>query len=77
MYAFVLASCEPNADIRSVGGLLQPLTGILADLDLPTPQPQGLKKIPGDDPAHAFMPPADTDVRGLCPTLNTLANTAV
>ena len=32
-----------------VGGLLAPLTGVLAALDVPTVQPSGLKKIPGDD----------------------------
>ncbi|MCJ1333740.1 hypothetical protein MMC10_010440 [Thelotrema lepadinum] len=57
-----------------LGGILQPFSGILADLDLPTPQPQGLAPINGDLPGHAFVPPGEGDVRGLCPTLNTLAN---
>ena len=30
--------------------------------------------IPGDDPNHQFQAPGPTDVRGICPTLNTLAN---
>lgn len=30
-----------------VGGLLRPLTGVLAALDIPTPQESGLKEIPG------------------------------
>lgn len=57
-----------------VGGILQALTGPLQDLDIPVPQPQGLKAIPGNDPDHQFQAPGPTDVRGLCPTLNTLAN---
>lgn len=56
-----------------VGGLLAPLTGVLAALDIPTPQESGLKAIPGDDPAHQYIAPGPTDVRGTCPTLNTLA----
>ena len=63
-----------NINSQLVGGVLQPFTGILADLDVPTPQPQGLAPINGDLPGHAFVPPGPTDVRGLCPTLNTLAN---
>lgn len=58
-----------NAD-----GALNPLTGVLAAVDLPTPQPFGLKEIPGDDPDHQFEAPSSTAVRGLCPSLNTLAN---
>lgn len=57
-----------------VNGVLQRLTGALALVDIPTPQPQGLKKIPGDDPLHQFKTPGPTDVRGICPTLNALAN---
>nr|ANZ54413.1 heme-thiolate peroxidase HTP8 [Leptoxyphium fumago] len=57
-----------------IGGLLAPLTGILSALDIPTPQESGLKAIPGDDPDHQYIAPGPTDVRGLCPTLNTLAN---
>ena len=56
---------------------LKPLCGILSDLQLPTPQEFGLKEIPGDDAfgqAHHFQGPDSTDVRGGCPTLNTLAN---
>ncbi|KAL9084904.1 MAG: hypothetical protein Q9165_007857 [Trypethelium subeluteriae] len=55
-------------------GVLQPLTGVLAGLDIPTPQPQGFVVIPGDDPDHQFQAPGATDVRGICPTLNALAN---
>ncbi|KAF2239705.1 Cloroperoxidase [Viridothelium virens] len=58
----------------AVGGVLQPLTGVLAGLDVPTPQPQGHIIIPGDDPDHQFQAPGATDVRGICPTLNALAN---
>ena len=61
----------------SVNGVLQPLTGILAGVDVPTPQEFGLREIPGDDAfgmAHQFQAPGPTDVRGGCPTLNTLAN---
>ena len=57
-----------------VDGALQALTGPLAAIDIPTPQPQGLVKIPGEDPNHQFQAPGPTDVRGICPTLNTLAN---
>lgn len=57
-----------------VGGILAPLTGPLAGLDVPTPQDSGLKAIPGTDPAHQYIAPGPTDVRGTCPTLNTLAN---
>lgn len=51
-----------------VGGLLGPLTGPLAALDVPTPQTSGLKAIPGNDPAHQYQAPGPTDVRGLCPS---------
>lgn len=74
MYARCLLLSIIVINIHIVGGLLQPLTGILADLDLPTPQPQGLEAIPGDNPDLQFMAAGPTDVRGLCPTLNTLAN---
>lgn len=57
-----------------VGGLLAPLTGVLAAVDVPTPQESGLKAIPGNDPAHQYQAPGPTDVRGLCPTLNALAS---
>jgi len=67
-----------NGDLPLGGGLLgdilQPLTGILADLDIPTPQFFGLAEIPGDDPEHQYIAPGPTDVRGMCPTLNTMAN---
>jgi hypothetical protein len=66
----ILGPLTPKRDL--IGGLLQPLTGILAGLDLPTPQSQGLAKIP--DEAHPYIAPGPADVRGLCPTLNTLAN---
>ncbi|KAL9110477.1 MAG: hypothetical protein Q9227_005021 [Pyrenula ochraceoflavens] len=59
---------------RAVNGVLQPLSGVLAGIDVPTPQPQGLVLIPGDDPKHQFQAPGPTDVRGICPTLNALAN---
>lgn len=57
-----------------IGGLLAPLSGILEHLDVPTPQESGLKEIPGDDPNHQYEAPGPSDVRGNCPTLNTLAN---
>jgi len=57
-----------------VNGLLQPFTGILADLGLPTPQETGLKQIPGDDLNHIYIAPKKNAVRGMCPTLNTMAN---
>lgn len=57
-----------------LGGVLQPLTGVLANLGLPTPQATGLKEIPGDDASHKYQKPGPTDVRGMCPTLNTMAN---
>ncbi|KAB8343155.1 hypothetical protein FH972_022745 [Carpinus fangiana] len=57
-----------------LGGVLQPFSGLLQGLDVPTPQPQGLKLIPGNDPVHQFKRPGKTDVRGMCPTLNTMAN---
>ena len=58
----------------AVNGVLQPLTGALKNVELPIPQPQGFKEIPGDDPLHQFKRPGKTDIRGICPTLNTLAN---
>jgi hypothetical protein len=42
--------------------------------EVPVPQGQGLKEIPGDDPDHKFQQPGPTDVRAICPTLNTMAN---
>lgn len=57
-----------------IGGILGPLTGVLGALDIPTPQESGLKAIPGNDPNHQYRAPGPTDVRGNCPTLNTLAN---
>jgi len=57
-----------------LAGVLQPFTGILADLDIPTPQPTGLKEIPGDDVNHIYIKPKKNAVRGMCPTLNTMAN---
>ena len=41
---------------------------------LPTPQPAGLRVIPGSDANHQYIKPGGTDVRGVCPPLNTLAN---
>jgi len=57
-----------------LGGVLQPFTGVLAALDVPTPQQFSLKEIPGDDVSHKYVKPGATDVRGMCPTLNTMAN---
>ncbi|KAF7191946.1 Dothistromin biosynthesis peroxidase dotB [Pseudocercospora fuligena] len=57
-----------------LGGVLQPFSGVLSALDVPTPQATGLKEIPGDDAAHKYVAPGTTDVRGMCPTLNTMAN---
>ena len=57
-----------------VGGILQPLTGILSAVDLPTPQEQGLRQVPESFADRGFIAPGPGDVRGLCPTLNTLAN---
>ena len=80
-YPLVAASVSQSAlfthtalTIVQVNGVLQPLSGALAAVDIPTPQPQGLTLIPGDDPLHQFQAPGPTDVRGICPTLNTLAN---
>ncbi|KAJ5973632.1 hypothetical protein N7481_010842 [Penicillium waksmanii] len=71
-------SSDGLVDLPLGGGLLncvlQSLTGPLQDLDIPTPQIIDLKAIPGDDPDHQFQAPGPTDVRGNCPTLNTLAN---
>lgn len=53
---------------------MAPLTGPLAALDIPTLQDSGLKAIPGTDSNHQYQAPGPTDARGLCPTLNTLAN---
>lgn len=55
-----------------IGGALSPLTGVLQALDLPTPQNQVLEIVP--DAAHPFKAPGPKDIRGLCPTLNTMAN---
>jgi hypothetical protein len=55
-----------------IGGLLSPLTGVLAALDLPTPQNQIVEQIPDD--AHPYIAPGPNDIRGLCPTMNTMAN---
>lgn len=41
---------------------------------VPVPQEFSLKEIPGDDPNHQFQYPTKSDVRGMCPTLNTMAN---
>ncbi|KAH9845157.1 aromatic peroxygenase-like [Teratosphaeria destructans] len=53
-------------------GALQPFTGVLAGLDVPTPQATGLARVP--DAEHPYEAPGSTDVRGMCPTLNTMAN---
>lgn len=39
-----------------------------------SPQEFSLKEIPGDDSDHRYQEPYPTDVRGMCPTLNTMAN---
>jgi hypothetical protein len=39
-----------------------------------SPQEFSLKEIPGDDGLHPYVKPGKTDVRGMCPTLNTMAN---
>lgn len=39
-----------------IGDLLQPLSGVLQGLDLPSPQPTGLQKIPADgDEEHKYI----------------------
>lgn len=55
-----------------LNGVLQPFSGTLQGLDVPTPQPTGLALVPDDD--HPFQWPTTSDVRGMCPTLNTMAN---
>lgn len=55
-----------------IGGLLSPLTGVLQGLDLPTPQDQKLELVPDDK--HPYIAPGPSDIRGLCPTMNTMAN---
>ncbi|KAI9717961.1 MAG: hypothetical protein M1828_007053 [Chrysothrix sp. TS-e1954] len=72
-----LPSGFPDIGGGLVGGILQPFTGVLSGLDVPTPQEQSLREIPGQDAfgkAHPFQAPGPTDIRGGCPTLNTLAN---
>ena len=46
-----------------LGGILQPFSGVLQALDVPTPQPVGVIKVPDDD--HPFQYPTSTDVRGV------------
>ena len=46
-----------------LGGVLQPFSGILSGLDVPTPQPQETVIVP--DAAHPFQYATDTDVRGV------------
>ncbi|EMD00520.1 hypothetical protein BAUCODRAFT_172510 [Baudoinia panamericana UAMH 10762] len=55
-----------------LNGALQPFTGQLEKLGVPTPQPVGLAEVPDSD--HPFQAPGPTDIRGMCPTLNTMAN---
>lgn len=79
MEGFVSFQCDFHGDYNQlihqiVNGILQPLTGALQAIDIPTPQAIYLKRIPGDDPNHQFQAPGPTDVRGVCPTLNALAN---
>ncbi|EME45937.1 hypothetical protein DOTSEDRAFT_51548 [Dothistroma septosporum NZE10] len=57
-----------------LNGALQPFSGVLKDLDVPTPQATGLQLIPGNNPDHQYQAPAKSAVRGMCPTLNTMAN---
>ncbi|KAL1631996.1 hypothetical protein SLS56_004041 [Neofusicoccum ribis] len=59
---------------HQVNGLLQPLTGVLADLHLLALQVINIRAITSDDPDQRFQAPGPTDVRDMCPTLNTLAN---
>ena len=66
--------CDVTHLSFTVNGVLQPLTGQLQAIDIPTPQVITLEQIPGNDPNHQFQAPGPTDVRGICPTLNTLAN---
>lgn len=54
--------------------MLQPLTGRLSLLVPPTPQPHGLKAIPGTDSDHKYIAPGPNDRRGVCVALNTMAN---
>ena len=51
-------------------GIPSSISDLLQTLDLPTPQPIGLAPVPDKD--HPFIAPGPTDVRGLCPTLNTM-----
>ena len=53
---------------------MQPFLGPLIGLAVPTPQDFGLKEIPGDDGLHPYIAPKKTDVRGMCPTLNTMVS---
>lgn len=55
-----------------LNGALQPFTGALSKLAVPKIIPVGLTKVP--DAAHPFQYATSTDVRGMCPTLNTMAN---
>jgi hypothetical protein len=41
---------------------------------VPVPQEFSLQEIPGDDADHQYQSPGKIDVRGMCPTLNTMAN---
>ncbi|PWN39593.1 Cloroperoxidase, partial [Ceraceosorus guamensis] len=58
--------------LLGLDGLLEPLTGVLSALGLPAAQKQGAVLVP--DAAHPYKAPGPTDIRGLCPTLNTMAN---
>ena len=55
-----------------LNGALLPFTGKLKGIAVPAPQPTGLAIVP--DKQHPFKAPKGTDVRGMCPTLNTMAN---
>ncbi|KAK4701103.1 unspecific peroxygenase, partial [Phenoliferia sp. Uapishka_3] len=54
----------------ALGDIPTSLSELLQTLDLPSPQPIGLPQVPDDD--HPFIAPGPTDIRGLCPTLNTM-----
>ena len=58
----------------TVNGVLQPFTGRLSQLVVPTPQPVRLEAIPGNHAGHQYIAPGPDDRRGVCVALNTLAN---
>ena len=68
------SACRSLLNCITVNGVLQPFTGPLSLLVPPTPQPRGLKTIPGTEAYHKYIAPGPTDRRGVCPALNTLAD---